>query len=73
MSWDFETEPEYQKELDWVDAFVREEVEPLDLVVRHAWDMKDPVRQALVPPLQQRVRQPPHSLDQRFVDRAKLR
>ena len=32
MSWDFETEPEYQAQLDWADAFVREEVEPLDLV-----------------------------------------
>ena len=28
MSWDFETEPEFQKELDWVESFVREEVEP---------------------------------------------
>ena len=34
MSWDFETDPEFQEELDWVDAFVREEVEPLDFVVR---------------------------------------
>ena len=32
MAWDFETEPEFQEKLDWVDAFVREEVEPLDLV-----------------------------------------
>ena len=31
MSWDFETEPEYQAKLDWADKFVREEVEPLDL------------------------------------------
>ena len=30
--WDFETEPEFQAKLDWADAFVREEVEPLDLV-----------------------------------------
>ena len=29
----------YQEELDWVDEFVREEVEPLDLVIDHAWDM----------------------------------
>ena len=33
MSWDFETEPEFQKELDWIDKFVREEVEPLDYVL----------------------------------------
>ena len=57
MSWDFETEPEFQEELDWVDAFVREEVEPLDHLIRHAWDMSDPVRQALIPPLQQQVRE----------------
>ena len=31
-SWDFETEPEFQEKLDWADQFVREEVEPLDLV-----------------------------------------
>ena len=31
MAWDFETEPEFQAELDWVDEFVRDEVEPLDL------------------------------------------
>ena len=33
MAWDFETEPEFQEKLDWADAFVREEVEPLDLAV----------------------------------------
>ena len=32
MAWDFETDPEFQEKLDWADAFVREEVEPLDLV-----------------------------------------
>src|SRR6202044_82856 len=35
MSWDFETDPEYQEKLDWVDTFVREEVEPLDLIFPH--------------------------------------
>jgi acyl-CoA dehydrogenase len=34
MAWDFETDPEYQEKLDWADEFVREEVEPLDLL----WD-----------------------------------
>ena len=56
MSWDFETDPEFQAELDWVDDFVRNEVEPVDQVIHHAWDMKDPVRRALIPPLQQQVR-----------------
>jgi len=32
MSWDFETEPEFQAQLDWADEFVREQVEPLDLL-----------------------------------------
>ena len=57
MSWDFETDPEFQEELDWVDDFVREEVEPVDFVVQHAWDLDDPVRQALIPPLQEKVRE----------------
>ncbi|MGW1214996.1 acyl-CoA dehydrogenase family protein [Streptomyces sp. NPDC002499] len=34
MSWDFETDPDYQAQLDWAAEFVREEVEPLDLL----WD-----------------------------------
>ena len=57
MSWDFETDPEFQRELDWVDDFVRDEVEPVDQVIEHAWDMDDPVRQALIPPLQEQVRE----------------
>jgi len=57
MSWEFETDPEYQRELDWVEDFVTNEVEPLEHVIRHAWDMSDPVRQKLIPPLQQQVRE----------------
>jgi acyl-CoA dehydrogenase len=56
MGWDFETDADYQAELDWVDEFVRTEVEPVDMVIDHAWDMSDPVRMALIPPLQQKVR-----------------
>ena len=52
MSWDFETDPDFQTELDWVDDFVNKEVEPLDHVIWHAWDMKNPLRKALIPPLQ---------------------
>src|SRR5688500_4099358 len=57
MSWDFETDAEFQAELDWVEAFVRAEIEPLDHVIRHAWDLDDPLRQALIPPLQARVQE----------------
>ena len=35
MSWGFETEPEYQAKLDWVAQFVKDEVEPLELVLGH--------------------------------------
>jgi acyl-CoA dehydrogenase len=55
--WDFETDPEYQADLDWVTEFVREEVEPLQYVIPHVLDLDDPVRQALIPPLQQQVKE----------------
>ena len=46
MSWDFETEPEFQKELDWIDKFVREEVEPLQYVLTcHPYDVRNPTAQ----------------------------
>jgi len=56
MSWDFETEPEFQKDLDWIDKFVCEEVEPLDYVLGHPYDVRDPKRNKLVRPLQAEVR-----------------
>ncbi|WP_258341427.1 acyl-CoA dehydrogenase family protein [Saccharopolyspora gregorii] len=57
MAWDFETDPEVQRELDWVEEFVRDEVEPVDQVIEHAWNTRDPRRNALIKPLQQRVRE----------------
>lgn len=56
MSWGFETDTEYQKVLDWAEEFVTEEVEPVDHVVTHAWDLSDPLRQRLIPPLQEQVK-----------------
>ena len=56
MAWDFETDAEYQEKLDWVARFVREEVEPADRLVDHPLDLKDPVRNALLRPLQEQVR-----------------
>ncbi|HTT76226.1 MAG TPA: acyl-CoA dehydrogenase family protein [Candidatus Binataceae bacterium] len=56
MSWDFETEPEFQAKLDWIDKFVRTEVEPLDYVLNSPYDVKDPKRNKLVRPLQEEVR-----------------
>ena len=57
MGWDFETDADFQRELDWVEQFVAEEVVPVDQVVEHAWNVHDPVRNALIKPLQQRVRE----------------
>ena len=34
MAWEFETDPEFQAKLDWAEEFVRDEVEPLDLLWR---------------------------------------
>jgi len=54
--WDFSTDPEFQEKLDWADEFMRTKVEPLQYVINHPLDLRDPVRQALVPPLQEEVR-----------------
>ncbi|MCP9985105.1 acyl-CoA dehydrogenase family protein [Actinomadura madurae] len=56
MAWDFETDPAYQELLDWADAFVRDEVEPLDLVLGDPYDKTDPRYKRLVRPLQDQVR-----------------
>jgi acyl-CoA dehydrogenase len=58
MAWDFETEPEFQERLDWADAFVRDEVEPLDLIWPDlVFTPLDDVRGKVVNPLKQRVRE----------------
>src|SRR5579863_8410356 len=57
MAWDFETDPEYQKKLDWADEFVREEVEPLGYLFPHGQfvPMTDPHRK-IIDPLKDEVR-----------------
>jgi acyl-CoA dehydrogenase len=57
MSWDFETEPALQADLDWVSDFVRREVEPLDFVLTHPCDIQNPLRNKLMKPLQAQVRE----------------
>jgi acyl-CoA dehydrogenase len=57
MAWDFETDPEYQEQLDWVDEFVRTEVEPLDLVFGSPYDLSDQRMVTAVKPLQEQVRE----------------
>ena len=32
MSWDFSTEPEFERKLEWMGAFVREEVWPIETI-----------------------------------------
>src|SRR5262249_40635909 len=56
MAWDFSTEPEFQKKLDWVEEFCREEVEPLDLVFPYAVRSPDPKIKALVKGLQDQIK-----------------
>ncbi|MDQ2649409.1 MAG: acyl-CoA dehydrogenase family protein [Actinomycetota bacterium] len=55
--WDFETEPEFQAKLDWADAFVREHVEPLD-VLRPGLEFTppDPTLRSVLDPLKAEVR-----------------
>jgi acyl-CoA dehydrogenase len=57
--WDFSTEPEFQDKLDWMKAFVRNEVEPLDLVFDrpgHNFDVTDKRALAAIRPLQAEVK-----------------
>ncbi len=57
MAWDFETPAEFQAKLDWMKAFVRDEVEPLQFVLGSPYDVANPDNVALVRPLQARVRE----------------
>ena len=57
MAWDFSTDPEWSKQLAWVQDFVRAECEPIDLIVKESHDLNDPVRQTLILPLQQIVKE----------------
>lgn len=52
MAWSFETDPEFQTALDWIETFTREEIEPLDLVFRgpgDPWDPDSPAAKAMAP------------------------
>lgn len=54
--WSFETDDDFQALLDWADGFVTDEIEPVDLLIEHAWDVHDPLRNTLIRPLQDEVR-----------------
>jgi acyl-CoA dehydrogenase len=57
MAWDFETEPAFQEQLDWMAGFVRDEVMPLDHVLGSPYDVANPDNVRLVRPLQAIVRE----------------
>ena len=50
MAWDFSTDPDFQRELDWIRDLVTEEIEPLDLIRDRlsaaSWrELTDPLKQ----------------------------
>jgi acyl-CoA dehydrogenase len=56
---DFRVEPEFQAKLDWIHKFVREQVEPLDLLFPSAssmYDTKNAQARAMIKPLREQVR-----------------
>lgn len=58
--WDFSTEPEFQQQLDWMARFVREEVEPLDLLFPSGgapYDTANRASRAILRPLQDQVKE----------------
>ncbi|MET7771885.1 acyl-CoA dehydrogenase family protein [Nocardia sp. NPDC005366] len=57
MAWDFETDPEFQKKLDWAAEFVRTEVEPLDLIHPNPYDRTNTEAMALMRPLKEQVKE----------------
>jgi acyl-CoA dehydrogenase len=57
MAWDFETDPDFQAKLDWADEFVREKVEPLDVVWPHLqFTPLEGGRKKAIDPLKEKVR-----------------
>src|SRR5579859_2287432 len=52
MAWDFSTEPEFEKKLEWMRTFVKEEVYPLEVL-----DTDEAGFQRAIRPLQQEVKQ----------------
>src|SRR4030081_3351589 len=59
--WDFSTDPEFQAKLDWMDIFVRDEVETLDHFTHQGehvvYAPLSPELAKIVRPLQDRVRE----------------
>lgn len=56
MVWDFTTEPEFQEKLDWMDEFVREEIEPLGILAQNNYKQPTGALKDLIMQLKQEVR-----------------
>ncbi|MET0377663.1 MAG: acyl-CoA dehydrogenase family protein [Spongiibacteraceae bacterium] len=57
--WDFSTEPEFQEKLDWMDRFIKDEVDALDVLfpsINIVYDTKHKASRAILKPLQEIVR-----------------
>jgi len=54
MAWDFETDPEFQKKLDWIEDFMRDEVEPLSHLGMAVFSSMG--REKFIKPLQEKVK-----------------
>lgn len=57
--WDFSTEPDFQKKLDWMERFVKEEIEPLDTLwpdMSAPYDLGNKAARAIIKPLSDEVR-----------------
>jgi len=56
--WDFSTEPQFQAHLDWMDSFVRDEVEPLDVLFGNlTYQSVDEPLRTMIAGLKARVRE----------------
>jgi acyl-CoA dehydrogenase len=53
MEWDFQTEPEFQEQLDWTARFVREEIWPIEPI---ADELDQAALERIYAPLQQQVK-----------------
>jgi acyl-CoA dehydrogenase len=54
MAWDFSTEPEFEQQLEWMRAFVREEIWPIETIFG---ELGDDAFRRLIAPLQEQVRE----------------
>ena len=58
MGWDFETDAEFQEQLDWIEGFVRDEIEPIDTLF-HGLEFTPPddTLRRIIEPLKEQVRE----------------